>query len=92
MGTATKPTSDPVPKLISKDEVIFNHKVKMCSETFTELFGSLEINVVFQAIATWIGMIIFNTQHNPWQRREVAKRFQTTLEETITSYEQGKLP
>ncbi len=75
-----------------RDDLIFGAKVQMVTKTLTEVFGSTEMNVVFQAMANWIGMLVFNTNGNPYNRREIVRRFSEQVESTITAYEQGKLP
>jgi len=75
-----------------RKDKIFGEKVKLVMATLAEVFGPIEMSVVFQAIANWIGMLIFNTIGNPLARRECARRFQDQLEQVITEYERGRLP
>jgi len=64
----------------------------MVMATFAQIFGPLEMNVVFQAIANWIGMLIFNTQPTPLARRNVIARFIEQVECVVVAYERGDLP
>lgn len=75
----------------AREEQIFDGKVDMVIQTFGTVFGKLEMGVVFQAVATWVGMLICNTLSTPLARRECASRFQAQLERAITENETSTL-
>ncbi len=77
------------PEQIRADE-IFGAKVNMVVESLAGTYGPIEINVVFQGIANWVGMLIFRTNGSPLARREVIRRFFEQVELIITKQEQGK--
>ncbi len=75
---------------IRADE-IFVAKVSLVTETMAKVFGPLELNVVFQAVANWTAVLIFNTNGTPMVRREVLRRFNEQMELAITAREQGQI-
>ena len=70
-------------------EKIREARVTQVIETLCEVFGTVTIDVMFESIARWFGMVIFNACQTPVDRREVLEKFFKKIEDRITKHEKG---